>query len=328
MNDRTVKVVLVLATVPLTVFAFILAVSTGGSWHAGSIAGTATVLLVTPLIWRRYVRWTGRVTAGTATWSALVLTQAILWQPVWDMTGCTEKDELCTAQSLHAAGWWCFACSLTWWGFAAFRKNARVTRKAALVMTPNTVRLVLAFALVPFLPGLFFFYAMTEKFWTGNADDGTYFRAYAVCAGITAFFWLRLWHPVVDWTPRRFWWTGGLTALLLISPLLIFAHAGVSWLTWRLPPSFDEIWETFCWLAPLIAAAIYFAGTAWVWRSIPGAAGEVNAGESDDVTSLIACPKCSYSLIGLSEVRCPECGWRATLDAFVRACFQLKTGDI
>ena len=32
----------------------------------------------------------------------------------------------------------------------------------------------------------------------------------------------------------------------------------------------------------------------------------------------VHCPSCGYSLVGLHQARCPECGWQTTLDELFR----------
>lgn len=66
-----------------------------------------------------------------------------------------------------------------------------------------------------------------------------------------------------------------------------------------------------------LAAGLWFAGTAWLWRSdrIDLPAGL--ASESD-LSRFVRCGNCGYSLVGLREVRCPECGWGSTVDEVVR----------
>jgi len=37
-----------------------------------------------------------------------------------------------------------------------------------------------------------------------------------------------------------------------------------------------------------------------------------------DMSEFVRCGSCGYSLVGLREVRCPECGWQSTVDEAVR----------
>jgi hypothetical protein len=70
-----------------------------------------------------------------------------------------------------------------------------------------------------------------------------------------------------------------------------------------------------------LIAAIVLAGCAaflflWLPLTYRGWAQPVEA-ESGEVN--VICPKCGYSLVGLAELRCPECGERFTIDALIRA---------
>lgn len=65
---------------------------------------------------------------------------------------------------------------------------------------------------------------------------------------------------------------------------------------------------------PLFAAALWFGGTAWLWRSNTDS--ETHVLPTDGLCG-VHCPQCSYNLTGLREVRCPECGWASTVDDIV-----------
>lgn len=109
-----------------------------------------------------------------------------------------------------------------------------------------------------------------------------------------------------------------LTAILLLfflaSSTTVFLVAGIN-----TQPSAGTsvLYRTFLWTSPLFAAALWFAGTAWLWRSKRIDLPEGNLAESD-LTDLVRCGECGYSLVGLREVRCPECGWQSTVDDAVR----------
>lgn len=67
-------------------------------------------------------------------------------------------------------------------------------------------------------------------------------------------------------------------------------------------------------LGPLLVVGFYLIAIAFLWRDeqVYVARGMEINGEP-----LAVCPQCSYSLRGLREVRCPECGWSATVDEFL-----------
>jgi hypothetical protein len=179
-------------------------------------------------------------------------------------------------------------------------------------MTPNAVRLTVAIALIPLLPGLFFIgtYALRSCAPTWPAETSI-FVCYEACAILALLVWWRLWRPAVEWNRRRRAITGWLAAALLASPAAVLAHL--------YPPigSAGELWEVICFLAPVLVYALWLAGTAWVWRSRQTPGAYVFGGGSDAVEALARCPRCDYSLKGLHEVHCPECGWAATVDELV-----------
>lgn len=73
----------------------------------------------------------------------------------------------------------------------------------------------------------------------------------------------------------------------------------------------------------LLAAAVWLIGTAWLWRD-SSAAGMVMSAADEPIAT---CPVCNYNLTGLHEVRCPECGWRDTVDGLVRRCLAERVVD-
>jgi ribosomal protein L37E len=71
-------------------------------------------------------------------------------------------------------------------------------------------------------------------------------------------------------------------------------------------------------MLPFFAAALWLAGTAWSWRSLGLHVSAATLAGTTDMEQWLVCPRCGYSLIGLREVRCPECGWNTTVDDVVR----------
>lgn len=71
-----------------------------------------------------------------------------------------------------------------------------------------------------------------------------------------------------------------------------------------------------------LIAAIVFAGFAaliliWLPAIHRRIRGRPVVGEDNRV--MVQCPSCGYSMIGLYESRCPECGEQSTIDALIRA---------
>lgn len=173
-------------------------------------------------------------------------------------------------------------------------------------MSSDAVRLCIGLALVPFLAGLWGFTALTVRHFFGYLGDPWVF----LCSGtltilVAVVAWLLTWHTRVEWTSRR----KSITALLAL-----LAISGV-YISEAVPRVFID---SLSWGILFSSFSLWFAGTAFVWRSTQtGAARRVDdAGGLDDSVEP-RCPACSYSLVGLREVRCPECGWSSTVDQIV-----------
>lgn len=73
----------------------------------------------------------------------------------------------------------------------------------------------------------------------------------------------------------------------------------------------EEFWIAACILAACAASILLVTSASYKaksGRAIANSAGEVN----------LNCPNCGYSMIGLNEARCPECGTQFTLDDLIR----------
>ena len=133
-------------------------------------------------------------------------------------------------------------------------------------------------------------------------DAGNGGREYLVMAGgvtwmFVAAYWFGLWHAGVQWTPKRIRETivsaiGAVFVAIVLGRLLYYS---------------DRDFGAF--VGSVLAPLLWLVATVFVWRdehtSLPVTA--VNAAS-------VVCPACSYSMTGLTEARCPECGRRFTLD--------------
>lgn len=315
MSDRCARITLLLALVPLVTGAGGVFLSVGlGDGHVSSIAGTIIALGCAILIWRKYVRWS--VLRSTSTFGLMLLTvvQAVLWQPLWAIGGCGMRDFLCFGQSLAMLGLGLAGAFVLWWSGILSGCDWRAMRGAArrLVMTPDAVRLVIGIALIPLLPGVFVIEMLALQAFTGGlwSEDLRAFAAYEVCIAVAIGVWWLLWLRVIQWNARRRTATLCLAMVLVVSPVLVI------WQPVLTLGAFGDTWRIFCYLAPLFAWALWLAGTAWAWRS----ARQLTTGrltQATDAEAMALCPTCSYSLRGLREVRCPECGWASTVDDIV-----------
>jgi hypothetical protein len=311
MNDCCARVVLLLASLVLGFVAWFPALAAGKDYRTASIAGTVTSLILAIAVWRKYVRWTVLRSSSSLGVVLLVLAQVLLWRPLWGIVGCGRNEELRTAQSLATLGLGLIALVLLWWGqlLSGHPRSFPDGLLRRLRMTPNAVRLTVAIALVPFLPGVFFIgaYALRD-FGPSWSDEIVACLCYEACAAIAVTVWWRLWRQAVEWNHRRRVATWALTAVLLASPAVVLAAR------WPVFSPWGDVWMLTCWLAPVLAGALWLAGTAWVWRSSGPPRELAFAGGAAAAEALARCPRCDYSLKGLHEVHCPECGWAATVD--------------
>lgn len=338
---------MLLALPPLTVAAFcmgdLISTSFSNVWPGAdaiqnaALASTLTFAGIWCAIWRPFLHRDSRRIAATIALAALLIGQVLIWRPIWHTSGCAQDDVLRCAQSMADLGLWCVGFALTWWGRLLWRSTRRQSKsmtrpnsKGRHVMTPDTVRLAVGFALMPLLPGVFFIVGNALHDFFSLNDDVTFVGAYGVCAVLSVVLWWLVWRGAVRWTSQRTVRTALLVAMMVVAPFAPLApRLHVDW--------FDTIVRVI----PLLVLAVWFAGTAWAWRLEPGemptsirqmiAASTLTNGTHamDDNSVSVPCGNCEYDLRGLREARCPECGWTTTLDALVRrgvaAC--MASGD-
>ncbi len=116
--------------------------------------------------------------------------------------------------------------------------------------------------------------------------------------------WLAIWRRSVRWTRGRIIGTLGCFALTALAGVV----AG-----WVIERRWDELGiftGTWC------AAVFWCAVTTMRWRETSAERAERLSGQSGRG---VVCPTCGYSLTGLHEARCPECGAEFTLDSLYAA---------
>ncbi len=294
--------------------------------QVAALASTLTFAGLWWAIWHPVLHRDGRRIAATLALAAVLIGQVLIWRPMWHTSGCAQDDILRCAQSLSDLGLWCLGFALTWWGGRQWRNLRQQSKslkrwdsKGRHIMTPNTVRLAVGFALMPLLPGVFFIVGNALHDFFSLNDDVTFVGAYCVCATLAVTLWWLAWRRVVRWTPQRRVRTGLLVAMMFVAPFTpLIPRLQVDW------------FDTIVMVTPLMVLATWFAGTARAWRLEPGETptalrGTFSATQSldgkptnDDETLSVPCGNCDYDLRGLREARCPECGWTTTLDALVR----------
>lgn len=178
-------------------------------------------------------------------------------------------------------------------------------------MTHTIARLILAMLLLPATGAVFVVLFVTLVAGGGGGGPpsvGRLLLFWSVVYAFIAAYWLLLWRGVVRWTRRRV----GLTLAGSVAALAAGAALGAvaSALNRQIPPP----------IAVMIGGGgvpiAWVLLTVLVWRETPRERLERLAALGGPA---VACPICGYSLAGLYEPRCPECGSRFTLDQLVAA---------
>lgn len=274
----------------------------------GYVVGTLLSMFWLVIVWRPFIPRTLRRASAVGMLAILVLTQVLVWQPAWAASGCADDYILRQSQSLGLGGLWWIVTPLIWWGVRALYAvpaPLAACERRSRTMSPAMLRLTIGLGLIPFLPGVFWFVAVFADDVLGLVDAWVIFTAYQFCAVLAVAIWIALWFRSIPRTgPRR-------TATVLLLLAVLFSPAVI----WIGVPAGGFV-ESLCAMFPVFMLAAMFAGTALLWRApdVPNPADTLIA---DHLTRVLVCPSCGYSLRGLREVRCPECGWTSDLDEVV-----------
>lgn len=310
MSDRNTRLAVSFSLVPIALALFL-------AFEAGRVPLFSlalfrshiqvSVLLTTVLvvamylrIWRAYVLWTQKRVVLTLLIVSAMIGHALLWYPALTYGW---PDLMCTAQALVLSGVCWAALTIVWWGVLP---KPDLTRRKT--MSPDGARFTSALCLVPLYTGSFILAETLCRSAWGSVRD-TYACAFAICDLVMIAGWLALWRGRIVWTGRV---VGGTVSLGLVTLASSVAAAESVMQTWR-PLQYS---------APFLALAIWFAGTAWLWRKRESPV--VFAASN---TEHVSCPQCSYNLKGLKEVHCPECGWTSTVDQIVKLAFENAAAD-
>jgi hypothetical protein len=244
-------------------------------------------------LWHAFVVWSlGRV-LGTATVSALVLAHAVLWVPLWN-AGCVTVDFLRFGQCSGLTGLWLIGMTYVWWGagVALWRKR---------IMSANARRIVCGIGLIPLAVGIWLVLTIALTDLVFNTED---WRAFTIAHLATAVglvvAWTAIWRTQIPRNARIVW----------TSIAMAVAYIGLTTAAGMLVDFDEPEWFFILWVAgPLMLSGLWIALTGVLWsRGSTGVAGPI------DLNAALRCAGCGYSLIGLSEARCPECGRKQTLD--------------
>lgn len=131
----------------------------------------------------------------------------------------------------------------------------------------------------------------------------------AIALGVAALLWFA--QLVIIWRPMRW-------GRRFVLPSIVTVAIGVAVLIWSfIVTEVIRIRDE----EMLVAGGVLlgFAGVLLTWLSSIRRAMRGRPVIGPDQLVRVNCPKCGYSLIGLHELRCPECGERFTIDELIRA---------
>jgi hypothetical protein len=111
-------------------------------------------------------------------------------------------------------------------------------------------------------------------------------------------YWYRIWRPSIPWNVRRMRGTLIAVAVALVAAIIL---GGMGW---SVNDDFGAV------IGSITAPLAWLACSVVAWRETDEERakrlGKIGADE-------VVCPTCGYSLTGLTESRCPECGTQYTL---------------
>ncbi len=334
MSDRIARLAVVLGLTPLAVgiailfFRILLQLESNlpklppairGNWLAVILAATTGVVVIIVIgLWRNYVRWTIGRWSKTVGLTLLLFGQLWAWQPIVAVSGCGKQENLIASQSVVTVAMWIVGCAVSWWGLVLFRGDRHVSpvSRGRMPMPLDVARMALGLGLVPLVFGVFWMAGVLETAERRASGPFEAIITLEVCAIVTVCIWFFAWRRRVQWTRPKFGWTLGLALTAIAVPWLMLLFR------WTFPSEQSEqsIYYTLVQTLPFFAAALWFIGTAWLWRRTD----EITIGR-DAVGDGVVCPHCKYNLSGLKEIKCPECGWTSTVDQLVKMAFENAT---
>ena len=229
------------------------------------LMGTLFASLTVLSVWRRYVHWSGLRVSSTVALSLLMIGQVVVWKPIWSTTQCAVEEYQKFGQSGSCLGLWMGSCALVWWAeyFARTWRQKDVFSNRRHRMNLDSARLMIAWSLAFLLPGFFFLSWAGLEIFTSLSEETEAFICYAVCALMAIGTWLTLWRKRIAWELKTVVSTAALVLIFLLSSATVLLPRNPV----SLPGPNPVLYTTIRWTFPLLAAALWFAGTAWLWRS-------------------------------------------------------------
>ncbi len=171
-------------------------------------------------------------------------------------------------------------------------------------MPATVTRLILSMASVLLAAALYLpVFFIIERGRLISDDTTALWVTNIVCGGVLVLTWILVWRSEVSWTPHR-------RLMTAVSPILAAVPGTLIVIVMQLLEShnIDELTAIF---GVMVWAPCWIGCTAVVWRET-----RVEREERLKMQGIgaLVCPTCGYSMMGLRESRCPECGSRFTLD--------------
>lgn len=184
-------------------------------------------------------------------------------------------------------------------------------------MTRTVSRLLLSIGLLPLAALALALLVFVTEIAPGLDSDIQMIISVAGTLLLAMGYWLLIWVGGVRWTGRR----AVLTVLTLVAALgvgvLVGLFAGGAGMLFDGSGSFQEnIAVPFGALAAGVAWLIF---TPLAWRETAAERRHREQRETAGYNGSLFCVTCGYSMAGLSQARCPECGAEYTLESLVAA---------
>jgi hypothetical protein len=191
-------------------------------------------------------------------------------------------------------GMWILLTAYVWWGLA---EGVNRWRKRA--MPSCAIRLIYGLAMVPVIPGMWVITILAFNRYVSNSEVAGFAFTNSLCGLVVVIWWWLAWRKAVQWNGRLIRQTALLGAAFVVAcGLASFLRKEPDWL------------GSLTITGPLFLTGVWYVVTVLVWRVFP----QTPRTTAEQVSELLKCSSCGYSLIGLYESRCPECGRTRTLD--------------
>ena len=168
-------------------------------------------------------------------------------------------------------------------------------------------------------PAVFVTLLIVFNEWMGMRGPSALPPASLLALLVSSSAWLLLWHREVRWTPGRTGATLIAGGAAVVAGLVVgsMIAAAMRWGEMEMGTMFGCMTAYLVWLG----------GTPFAWRETMRERGErLRTGGVAGGRDAVRCPTCGYSMAGLREAKCPECGAAYTIDQLVAAVVEGRDG--